>query len=154
MSNFIIISAVQWHDDVMKWKHFPRYWPAVRGIHRSSVNSSHKGQWQGALMFSLICAWTNSWVNNRDAGDLRRHCTHYDVTVIARLIPGHQSYYADADVAWLPCEPYTVGLRYITRSNITFYTVHKVEYKCGLKFIKDITYLAHHCEDLGEHWLR
>ena len=23
------------HDDVIKWKHFPRYWPFVRGIHRS-----------------------------------------------------------------------------------------------------------------------
>ena len=44
------------HDDVIKWKHFPRYWPFVREIHRSPVNSSHKGQWRGALMFSLICA--------------------------------------------------------------------------------------------------
>ena len=42
------------HDDVIKWKHFPRYWPFVRGIHRSPVNSPHKGQWRGALMFSLI----------------------------------------------------------------------------------------------------
>ena len=32
------------HDDVIKWKHFPRYWPFVRGIHRSPVNSPHKGQ--------------------------------------------------------------------------------------------------------------
>ena len=45
------------HDDVIKWKHFPRYWSFVRGIHRSSVNSPHKGQWGGALMFSFICAW-------------------------------------------------------------------------------------------------
>ena len=43
------------HDDVTKWKHFPRYWPIVRGIHRSPVNSHHKGQWRGALMFTLIC---------------------------------------------------------------------------------------------------
>ena len=40
------------HDDVIKWKHFPRYWPFVRGIHRSPVNSLYKGQWRGALMFS------------------------------------------------------------------------------------------------------
>ena len=40
------------------------------GNHRSPVNSPHKGQWRGALMFSLICAWTNGWVNNRNAGDL------------------------------------------------------------------------------------
>ena len=44
------------HDDVIKWKHFPRYWPFVRGIHRWPVNSPHKGQWRGALIFSLICA--------------------------------------------------------------------------------------------------
>ena len=43
------------HDDVIKWKRFPRYWPFVRGIHRSPVNSPHKGQWRGALIFSLIC---------------------------------------------------------------------------------------------------
>ena len=75
----------QWsisHDDVIKWKHFPRYWPFVRGIHRSPVNSPHKGQWRGALMFSLIFAWINGWVNNREAGDLRRHRAHYDVTVM------------------------------------------------------------------------
>ena len=70
------------HDDVIKWKHFPRYWPVVRGIHRSPVNSPHKGQWRGALMFSLICVWINGWVNNREAGDLRRYRSHYDVTVM------------------------------------------------------------------------
>ena len=26
--------------------------------------------------------WSNDWVDNRDAGDLRRHCVHYDVTVM------------------------------------------------------------------------
>ena len=30
-------------DAVIKWKHLPRYWPFVRGIHRSPVNSPHKG---------------------------------------------------------------------------------------------------------------
>ena len=44
---------------VIKWKHFPRYWPFVPGIHRSPVNSPHNGQWHEALMFSLICAWMN-----------------------------------------------------------------------------------------------
>ena len=44
----------------------------------------HKGQWRGALMFSLICAWINGWVNNREAGDLRRDRVHYDVTVMIR----------------------------------------------------------------------
>ena len=57
------------HDDVIKRKHFPRYWPFVRRIHRWLVNSPHKGQWRGALVFSLICFWINAWVNNREAGD-------------------------------------------------------------------------------------
>ena len=71
------------HDDVIKWKHFPRYWPFVRGIHRSTMNSPHKIQWREALMFSLICAWINGWVNNREAGDLRRHRAHYDLIVMS-----------------------------------------------------------------------
>ena len=70
------------HDDVIKWKLFPRYWPFVWGIHRSPVNSPHKGLWRGAMLFSLICAWISSGVNNREAGDLRRHRAHYDVTVM------------------------------------------------------------------------
>ena len=70
-------------DDVIKWKHFPRYWPFVRGTHRSPMISPHKGQWRGTLIFSLICAWINCWVNNREAGDLRSHRAHYDVTVMS-----------------------------------------------------------------------
>ena len=70
------------HDDVIKWKHFPRYWPFVRGIHWSPVNSPHKGQWRGALMFPLICAWINRWVNNGEAGDFRRYSAHYDVIIM------------------------------------------------------------------------
>ena len=49
------------------------------------VNSPHKGQWRGALMFSLICAWINDWVNNRQAGDLRRHCGDCDVNVMTSV---------------------------------------------------------------------
>ena len=71
-----------WHEDVIKWKHFPHYWPFVREIHRSPVNFPHKGQWRGALMFALICVWINGWVNNREAGDLRRYRAHYDVIVM------------------------------------------------------------------------
>ena len=78
------------HDAVIKWKHFPRYWPFVQGIHRSPVNSPHKGQWRGALMFSLICAWINGWINKREAGVLRRHRGHYGVIVM--MIKHHGSY--------------------------------------------------------------
>ena len=67
------------HDDVIKWKHFPHYWPFVWGIHRPLVNSPHKDQ------------WTNGWVNNRDAGDLRRHRAHYDVIVMNTIMSTHWS---------------------------------------------------------------
>ena len=90
------------HDDVIKWKHFPRYWPFVRGIHRSPVNSLHKGQWRGALMFSLICAWINGWVNNREAGDLRYYCAHYDVILMSscRSIMSPIWLSTNADLFW------------------------------------------------------
>ena len=70
------------HDDVIKWSHFPWYWPFVRGIPRSPVNSPHKDQWRGALVFSLVCAWINGWVNTGEAGHWRRHGAHYDVIVM------------------------------------------------------------------------
>ena len=70
------------HEDVIKWKKIRRYWPLVRGIHRSPVNSPHKGQGRGALMFSLICVWISDWINNRKAGDLWCYRAHYDVIVM------------------------------------------------------------------------
>ena len=67
---------------MMTSSNFQRYWTFVRGIHRSPVNYPHKGQWSRALMFSLICAWINGWVINREAGNLRRHRAHYYVIVM------------------------------------------------------------------------
>ena len=69
------------------WRHQMETFSALlalsEGNHRSPVNSPHKGQWRGALMFSLIRAWINGWTNNQDAGDLSRHFTHYDVTAMS-----------------------------------------------------------------------
>ena len=86
-----------WHDDVIKWKHFPRNWPFVRKIHRSPVNFPHKGQWRGALMFSLIYVWINDWANNREAGDLRRQHGHYDVIVMVNLWVNEASFQETRD---------------------------------------------------------
>ena len=65
----------------------------------------HKGQWREALMFSLICARINSWVNNGESGDLRRHRGHYDVIVMSRthntVLPrGRQPYSTFPEVNW------------------------------------------------------
>ena len=83
-------------------KHFPRYWPFVRGIHRSPVNSPHKGQWRGALMFFFyLCpkkrlskqSW--GWWFETPSGPLWRHsdaihCLKYhskfDFSVYAHII--------------------------------------------------------------------
>ena len=78
----LLLKSLLAHDDIIEWKPLPGYWPFERGIHRSPVNSPHKGQWHGALMLSLICAQMNSWVNTREAGDYRCHHAHYDVTVM------------------------------------------------------------------------
>ena len=88
------------HDDVIKWKHFPRNWPFVREIHRSPVNFPHKDQWRGALMFSLIYVWINDWVNNREAGDLRRQHGHYDVIVMIFYVQGRWYF----DLSWITNE--------------------------------------------------
>ena len=99
-------------DDIIKWKHFPRYCPFVRGIHRSPVNSPHKGQWCGALIFSLICTWINGWVNNREAGDLRRHRAHYDVSVMTRyhmgVLWGWSVMKGNIPLTWLPWDVYVL----------------------------------------------
>ena len=59
---------------------------------RWTVNSPHTDQWRGAFIISLICAWINAWVNNREAGDFRRHRVHYNITVMSkedgRICPG------------------------------------------------------------------
>ena len=62
------------------WRHQMETFPALLAI--CAGNSPHKGQWRGALMFTLICARINVWVNNRGAGDLRRNRVHYDVIVM------------------------------------------------------------------------
>ena len=66
------------------WRHQMETFSALLSLcaGNSPVNSPHKGQWRGAFMFSLICARINGWVNNREAGDLRRYSCHYDVTVM------------------------------------------------------------------------
>ena len=74
------------------WRHQLETFSAFLAICAgNSPDSLHKGQWRGALMFSLICVWINGWENNREAGDLRHHRALYDVIVmqskVVRLVP-------------------------------------------------------------------
>ena len=73
------------HDDVIKCKHFPYFWNFVWGIHRWPVISRTKASDAEIWCFPLICVWNNNWVNTGDAGDLRRHRAHYDVTVMYKF---------------------------------------------------------------------
>ena len=90
------------NDDVIKWKHFPRYWPFVRVIHRSPVNSPHKRPVTRYFDFSLIYFWIRGWVNSGEAGDLWRHRAHYDFTVITlRNLPSMNNQVNSCEVGLL-----------------------------------------------------
>ena len=75
---YVIICFLTKHDDIIKT--FSVLLALCGVIHRLPVDYPHKGLWHGALIFSLIYAWTNGWANIWEAGDFRRHRTHYDVT--------------------------------------------------------------------------
>ena len=84
------------------WRHqmetFSAWLAICAGNSPVPVTSPHKGQWHGALMFPLIFAWINGWVNNREAGELRRHLGHYDVIVMQMPIS-----YTHGDTLGQPC---------------------------------------------------
>ena len=70
---------------VIKWKHIPCYWSFVRGIHRSPVNSPHKGQWRGALIFFFhlrlikrLNKQSRGWWFKTPSRPLWRHCNEID----------------------------------------------------------------------------
>ena len=84
------LSLIAWHTNTSWWRHQMETFSALLALCAGNspvpVNSPHKGQWRGALMFTLICARINDWVNNREAGDLRRHLDHYDVSVMVTTL--------------------------------------------------------------------
>ena len=133
-TNFSELLIMIKHDDVIKWKHFPRNWPFVREIHRSPVNFPHKGQWRGALMFSLIYAWINDWVNNREAGDLRRQHGHYDVIVMkyhlrnGDLCPGEDELKGQLWGAWFH------GTTSSPVAHICVTRLARLKFMCSVKF--------------------
>ena len=80
-------------DDVIKWKHFPRYWPFVRGIHRSPVNSPHKGTRSFDIFLDLRLnkrfgkqRW--GWWFETSSHPLWRHCNAY--ISLAFIIEGYR----------------------------------------------------------------
>ena len=72
------------HDDVIKWKHFPRYWPFVRCAGNSPATGEFPTQRPVTRSFDVFfdLRLINGWVNNGEAGDLRRHRAQYIVTIM------------------------------------------------------------------------
>ena len=69
------------HDDIIKWKHIPRHWPFVRGIHWSPTDSPHKGQWSRAFdvlfdlcLNKLLSKYSKHWLFETPSRSLWRHC--------------------------------------------------------------------------------
>ena len=93
------------------WRHQMETFSALLAICAGNtpvpVNSLHKGQWRGAFMLSLVCAWINLWVNNREADDLRRYCAHY--VIVMNLI---DSIKVKPCHTW--CLPFDTFKRFIT----------------------------------------
>ena len=108
------------YDDIIRWKHFPHYWPFVWGIHLSPVNSQHKGQWRRALMFSLICVWIKGWVTNRESGD-------YDISVMMWWQPNglHKEIVSSSITYIRQIHPYG-GLLSPSDSLVTYWPFHQV----------------------------
>ena len=140
------------HDDVIKCKHFLRYWPFVKGIHLSPANPPHKGQWRGALVLSLICAWIHGWVNNREDGDLRRHRAHYDVTVmnmitwantrsqdsvadVGGLMPGHLQQSYQLMITWWQFLNANRMRTVISASPVTVHVYEKIIYSYSYSYM-------------------
>ena len=137
------------HDDVIKWKHFSRYWPFVRGIHRSPVNSPHKGQWRGALMFYLFSLWINIWVNNREIGDLRCHCTQYDVIVmILDCIEWLRMWCCFKEYSKYVYELKSILMLWLSKVNVSFFMKYP-KLPCFV-FLMFVTYIK--CERLPAWW--
>ena len=97
------------HDDVIKWKHFPRYWPFIWGIHRPPVNSPHKSHWRGALIFPLICTRISNpvedkrlskqswgWWFETPSRSLLRHCNGH-LSGVMTLLQAMLNYYPPDD---------------------------------------------------------
>ena len=89
-------------------------------------------------MFSFIFAWTNSWVNNGDAGDLRRNRSHYDVIVMGPSTQNEQE--KAIAVAFVPCPTVARGVGHALMVRWDLYCANSTSIHC---FRKRIAYNLH-----------
>ena len=128
-----ILVSMSWHDYVIKWKHFPRYWPFVWGIHRSPVNSPHKGQWRGALMSKQSWGW---WFE-LPSRQLWRQCNGFDPCFPWRcvVIVTYQILIADDECTFSRRQTLTSTWQILQCKDIKQYPRHRVN---GIAFDKPI----------------
>ena len=82
------------HDDVIKWKHFSRYWPFVRGIHRSLVNSPLPVTRSFDVFFDLrlnkrLSKQSWGWWFETQSLSLWRHCNATDNVCVRSIARWH-----------------------------------------------------------------
>ena len=116
------------------WRHQMETFSALLAICAGNslvpVNSPHKGQWRRALMFTLICARINGWVNNRETGDLRRYCAHYDVIVMYWTLGNkvHWQQYSYKKIRFkmssAKWQPFCLSLTVLTKTPSSIYSLH------------------------------
>ena len=118
------------HDEVIKWKHFRRFWPFVclgGGGGGKPVTGGFPSQMPVTLNVDVFCGmrWTNGWANNRDAGDFRRHGAHYDVTVIRTRRRRSRSTLTEVKAYKLAASHYTYMPRcvFVGRSSATIMVI-------------------------------
>ena len=142
------VPSTLYHDDVIKWKHFPCYWAFLRGIHRLPVICPHKGQWRGALMFSLIWALNKRWRKQSwgwwfetQSRSLRRHCNvlpEYMICTRLRQIS------VESKITYFPVlvHHYIINTR---QSYMPFHHILEVSRKCFVSQIHNIPYRLSIC---------
>ena len=142
-----------WHDDVIKWKHFPRYWPFMRGTtgHRwiPLTKASDAELW----FFSVICTWTNDSANNRDTDDLKRHCAHYDVTVMETLVTITSIIMLQAYMLTTYGTPSQTGDAYLRHtSGLSLVQIMACSFKDSAICVQ--TNWKCHLQNFGGHWVK
>ena len=111
----------------------------------------HKGQWRGALMFSLICAWINGWVNNGEAGDLRCYYAHYDFIV---MMGAHHG--CETEFTWVSLNSRNYSLSLVISVEYKLMSVNSIliDSIASTMFFPVITSqneIGHHYQVVGNH---
>ena len=74
----------RFHDDVTKWKHFPRYWPFVRAIHRQMRRSF--GVFFGLRLNNRLSKQSKRRWFEAPSRSFYRHCNVWRILLMYRSL--------------------------------------------------------------------